>query len=66
MKRKMRPGSRMCFWQKLEVFASLPGADLEEDKAKNIDPFKVAIEKLDEYFSPKQHEAFERNSFWNL
>lgn len=49
-----------------EVFASLPGADVEEDKAKNIDPFKVAIEKLDEYFSPKQHEAFERNTFWNL
>lgn len=49
-----------------EVFASLPGADVEEDKAKNIDPFKVAIDKLDEYFCPKQHEAFERNTFWNL
>ncbi|XP_065088042.1 uncharacterized protein K02A2.6-like [Ochlerotatus camptorhynchus] len=49
-----------------EVFSSIPGADVDEDKEKKIDPYQTAIEKLDEYFSPKRHEAFERNSYWNL
>ncbi|XP_062541105.1 uncharacterized protein LOC134209138 [Armigeres subalbatus] len=49
-----------------EVFASIPGADVTEDKEKNIDPYSVAIQKLDTYFSPKQHETFERNVFWTL
>lgn len=49
-----------------EVFASIPGADVAEDKTKNVDPYAVAIEKLDAYFSPKQHETFERNVFWTL
>lgn len=49
-----------------DVFSSLPGADVEEDKEKKIDPYQTAIEKLDECFSPKQHAAFERNSYWNL
>lgn len=49
-----------------EVFSSLPGADVDEDKEKKIDPYQTAIEKLEEYFSPKQHAAFERNSYWNL
>ncbi|XP_055589952.1 uncharacterized protein LOC129742133 [Uranotaenia lowii] len=49
-----------------EIFSSLPGADVEEDEENEIDPYKIAIEKLDEYFSPKQHAAFERNSYWNL
>lgn len=49
-----------------EIFASIPGADVHEDKDKTVDPFAVAISKLDDYFSPKQHETFERNIFWTL
>ncbi|XP_055615315.1 uncharacterized protein K02A2.6-like [Toxorhynchites rutilus septentrionalis] len=49
-----------------EIFTSIPGADVQEDPEKSIDPFAVAINKLDEYFSPKQHETFERNMFWTL
>lgn len=49
-----------------EVFVSIPGADVQEDEEKTIDPFAVAISKLDDYFSPKQHETFERNIFWTL
>ncbi|XP_062556624.1 uncharacterized protein LOC134221450 [Armigeres subalbatus] len=49
-----------------EVFASIPGADVEEDAEKSIDPYAVALEKLDSYFSPKQHDTFERNRFWLL
>lgn len=49
-----------------EVFASIPGADVCEDEKKTIDPYAVAIEKLDSYFSPKQHDTFERNLFWLL
>lgn len=49
-----------------EVFASIPGADVSEDADKTIDPYAVAIEKLDSYFSPKQHDTFERNRFWLL
>ncbi|XP_058817505.1 uncharacterized protein LOC131680812 [Topomyia yanbarensis] len=49
-----------------EVFASRPGADVTEDTEKTIDPYAVPIEKLDAYFSPKQHDAFERNRFWLL
>lgn len=49
-----------------EVFASIPGADVAEDKEKGVDPYAVAIQKLDAYFSPKQHETFERNVFWML
>ncbi|XP_058840195.1 uncharacterized protein LOC131695716 [Topomyia yanbarensis] len=49
-----------------EIFASIPGADVQEDEAKTVDPFAVAISKLDEYFSPKQHETYERNIFWTL
>lgn len=49
-----------------DVFSSLPGADVEEDEHNAIDPYKTAIEKLDEYFSPKHHAAFERNSYWTL
>lgn len=49
-----------------EIFSSIPGADVTEDKEKGINPYKAAIEKLDAYFSPKQHETFERNVFWML
>nr|XP_029711415.1 uncharacterized protein LOC109398172 [Aedes albopictus] len=49
-----------------EVFASIPGADVPEDKENGVDPYAVAMQKLDAYFSPKQHETFERNVFWTL
>lgn len=49
-----------------EVFISIPGADVEEDAEKTIDPYQVAVDKLNEYFCPKEHEAFERNRFWTL
>lgn len=47
-----------------DVFSSIPGADVQE--RIGVDPFKVAIEKLDEYFAPKQHEAYQRFLFWSL
>lgn len=47
-----------------EVFSTIPGADVEG--SRTVDPFEVAIEKLDNYFAPKQHETFERNVFWTL
>ncbi|XP_062533829.1 uncharacterized protein LOC134202864 [Armigeres subalbatus] len=47
-----------------EIFSSIPGADVEE--GHGIDPFKIAIEKLDAYFAPKQHEAYQRFLFWSL
>ncbi|XP_062559622.1 uncharacterized protein LOC134224305 [Armigeres subalbatus] len=47
-----------------DVFSSIPGADVDE--RMGVDPFKVAIEKLDEYFAPKQHEAYQRFLFWSL
>lgn len=49
-----------------DLFYSLDGADVEEDKEKGIDPYKTAIEKLDQHFSPKQHDSFERNEFCKL
>ncbi|XP_055614303.1 uncharacterized protein LOC129760672 [Uranotaenia lowii] len=49
-----------------EIFLSIPGADVQEDEEETIDPFKVAISKLDTYFALKQHDAFERNLFWIL
>lgn len=47
-----------------EIFCSIPGADVEE--RHDVDPFRVAINKLDEYFAPKQHEAYQRFLFWSL
>ncbi|XP_055636385.1 uncharacterized protein LOC129775556 [Toxorhynchites rutilus septentrionalis] len=47
-----------------DVFSSIPGADVEE--RMGIDPFKVAIDKFDECFCPKQHEAYKRFQFWSL
>ncbi|XP_041769686.1 uncharacterized protein K02A2.6-like [Anopheles merus] len=49
-----------------EIFATIPGADVKEDASQGIDPYNVAIQKLDEYLCPKQHEVFERNQFWTL
>ncbi|XP_013167322.1 PREDICTED: uncharacterized protein K02A2.6-like [Papilio xuthus] len=44
-----------------EIFYNLPGADIEA--GENVDIFKVAISKLDEYFLPKQNKTFERHIF---
>lgn len=49
-----------------EIFTTLPGADVVENTSQGIDPYLVAIAKLDEFFCPKQHEVFERNQFWTL
>lgn len=49
-----------------EIFQAIPGADVEENEANNIDPYRVALSKLDEYFAPKHHESMERNIFWTL
>ncbi|XP_062714080.1 uncharacterized protein LOC134290880 [Aedes albopictus] len=49
-----------------EVFASIPGADVQNDDEAGIDCYAVAIAKLDAYFAPKQHDTFERNLFWTL
>lgn len=48
-----------------EVFASLQGIDVENEK-DNEAPFDDVIAKLDEYFAPRQHETFERHNFWTL
>lgn len=49
-----------------DIFQAIPDADVLEDAEKKIDPFKVALDKLDEYFAPKHHESMERNIFWTL
>lgn len=49
-----------------EIFFSIPGADVTEDKDKTIDPYQVAIGKLDGYFAPQRHEAHERYLFWAM
>ncbi|XP_058837773.1 uncharacterized protein LOC131693710 [Topomyia yanbarensis] len=49
-----------------DLFYSLDGADVVEDRENEIDPYKIAIEKLNEYFSPKQHDSFERSEFCKL
>lgn len=38
----------------------------ELDAFQERNPYKEAIEKLDAYFLPKQHEIFERHIFWTL
>lgn len=49
-----------------EIFFNIPGADVEEDKDNGIDPYEVAIMKLDGYFAPQRHEAHERYLFWAM
>ncbi|KXJ77560.1 hypothetical protein RP20_CCG007211 [Aedes albopictus] len=46
------------------VFDGIPGAD--EESEESADPFAVARTKLDNHFSPKQHESFERYLFWMM
>lgn len=49
-----------------DLFYSIDGADVEEDAEKEIDPFKTAIGKLDEHFTPKQHDSYERSEFCKM
>lgn len=47
-----------------EIFYGIPGADVEA--SLDVDPFEIAMQKLDEYFSPKRHESHERYIFHTL
>lgn len=49
-----------------DLFYSIDGADVVEDIEKGVDPYKIAIAKLDGHFVPKQHDSFERNEFCQL
>lgn len=49
-----------------EIFFNIPGADVEEDVEAGVDPYEVAIEKLDDYFAPQRHDAHERYIFWGM
>ncbi|XP_062538687.1 uncharacterized protein LOC134206962 [Armigeres subalbatus] len=49
-----------------DVFQTIPEADVTEDVENGIDPYQVALEKLNEYFAPKHHESMERHVFWTL
>lgn len=44
-----------------EVFYNLPGANAES--AEGTDVFQIAVEKLDDYFIPKQSKVYERHVF---
>lgn len=44
-----------------EVFYNLPGAHVES--VEGTDVFKIAVEKLDDYFTPKQSKVYERHLF---
>lgn len=45
-----------------EIFYNIPGAHVTSDDS-SLDVFTVAVEKLDEYFAPKQSKRFERHIF---
>ncbi|XP_044753909.1 uncharacterized protein K02A2.6-like [Coccinella septempunctata] len=49
-----------------EVAYNLPGALEIFDKDINNDVFKTLVEKLTDYFSPKQNSTFERHIFRNI
>lgn len=44
-----------------DIYYNIPGAQVEE--TKDVDVYKVALSKLDEYFSPKQSKVYERHLF---
>lgn len=49
-----------------EIYYNLPGAHAEEgkdDDGKDLDVYKIALEKLNGYFSPKQSYIYERYIF---
>lgn len=45
------------------AFYGSPGYD---DVGPGLDPYKAAKQKLDELFSPKHHDSFERFLFWAM
>ena len=47
-----------------EVFFGIPDADVAE--SDTVNPYDVAIGKLDEFFAPQRHEAHERFLFWSM
>lgn len=44
-----------------EIFYNLPGANAEPTNDNNV--FEIAIQKLDDYFTPKQSKVYERHVF---
>lgn len=49
-----------------EIFFNIPGADVDENVAGNVNPYTTAIDKLDAYFAPQRHAAHERYIFWAM
>lgn len=52
-----------------DIFYEIPGADVHEDTEIDgvmMTPYEVALQKLENYFAPKQHPAYERFLFWTL
>lgn len=49
-----------------EVAYSIPGAIETYDEEKNNNVFKILVEKLTDYFSPKQNSTFERHIFRSI
>uniref|UniRef100_A0A1B0D7X9 Peptidase A2 domain-containing protein n=1 Tax=Phlebotomus papatasi TaxID=29031 RepID=A0A1B0D7X9_PHLPP len=48
------------------VFYRIRGADVSADPELGIDPYKIAVQILDAYFTPKRHDSYERHMFWTL
>lgn len=48
-----------------EIYYNLPGAHAEpkNDDGKDVDVYKIAVQKLNEYFYPKQSKIYERHLF---
>lgn len=48
-----------------DIYYNIPGADVGplDDEGKEVDVYQVAIQKLDEYFAPKQSFVYERHLF---
>ncbi|XP_062555328.1 uncharacterized protein LOC134220324 [Armigeres subalbatus] len=49
-----------------EIFFNIPGADVGRDDKKGLDPYKVAVKKLNNHFAPRRLEVKERNEFWTM
>ncbi|XP_023312364.1 uncharacterized protein K02A2.6-like [Anoplophora glabripennis] len=46
-----------------EIYYNLPGAHVSMVNPGDIDVYKIAVEKLDNYFAPKQSKIYERHIF---
>ncbi|XP_053956201.1 uncharacterized protein K02A2.6-like [Anastrepha ludens] len=49
-----------------EVIFNTPGALVEADAENKVDVFKVLVEKLNNYFTPKRNSTFERHLFRSI